>query len=276
MRVYRYVRMLRLLKRYKFQYHSLANTKIATLVSGETVVMSSYPGALSSQDEFYLIGGRNENLVVAATPLDTNQYSSSIPKDQVLNTAKAMAANRLAIDAQSWIRIMILEKEGSLMPHQWIVYQARSGKLWLMEQLFRGTRYVDYTKEFVEKGFLLYLGKAYFSDGRGPFRRIKINQTYNLTKNITMVEDVRKFMRGYNLDNETMNRTDILSPVGVIDTKIVLVDANGLESLEATSGPIEVVRNHNFVWSKIFPNIQHIGHPDLFNFQSVTPLWVWK
>lgn len=58
--------MLRLLKRYTFGYHVLPKT--AAPVPGRSIVMSSYPGALSSHDEFYLIQGENGELIVTGTP----------------------------------------------------------------------------------------------------------------------------------------------------------------------------------------------------------------
>lgn len=51
--------------------------------------MSSYPGALSSHDEFYLIQGENRELIVAGTPLTiTNRslWNFMNAKDQVSET----------------------------------------------------------------------------------------------------------------------------------------------------------------------------------------------
>lgn len=58
--------MLRLLKKYTFGYHVLPKT--SATVPGRSIIMSSYPGALSSHDEFYLIQGQNHELIVAGTP----------------------------------------------------------------------------------------------------------------------------------------------------------------------------------------------------------------
>lgn len=61
--------MLRLLKKYTFGYHMLPVTKTAALIPSRSIMMSSYPGALSSRDEFYLINGENRELVVTGTSL---------------------------------------------------------------------------------------------------------------------------------------------------------------------------------------------------------------
>lgn len=78
--------MLRLLKRYTFGYHVLPATKTSAIIPSRSIVMSSYPGALSSKDEFYLMQGENRELVVTGTSLlATNQSEWSFlrPKDHV-------------------------------------------------------------------------------------------------------------------------------------------------------------------------------------------------
>lgn len=65
--------MLRLLKKYTFGYHVLPKTSAP--VPSRSIIMSSYPGALSSQDEFYLIQGENRELIIAGTPLTVTNRS---------------------------------------------------------------------------------------------------------------------------------------------------------------------------------------------------------
>lgn len=65
--------MLRLLKKYTFGYHVLPNSKTVASVPGRSIVMSSYPGALSSPDEFYLVQGQNRELIIAGTPLTVTE-----------------------------------------------------------------------------------------------------------------------------------------------------------------------------------------------------------
>jgi len=84
---FRYVKMLRLIKKYTFGYHILSKT-IAP-VPGRTIIMSSYPGALSSHDEFYLIQDQNHELIVAGTPLavaNNSLWNFMNTKDQVSET----------------------------------------------------------------------------------------------------------------------------------------------------------------------------------------------
>jgi hypothetical protein len=44
-------------------------------VPGHSVVMTSYPGALSSQDETYIVTGENTELILAGTPLVIDNHS---------------------------------------------------------------------------------------------------------------------------------------------------------------------------------------------------------
>jgi hypothetical protein len=51
--------MLRVLKRYQLGYHYTSQTD-SYLVPGQITTFSSYPGAIHSQDDFYLVAGRPE------------------------------------------------------------------------------------------------------------------------------------------------------------------------------------------------------------------------
>lgn len=78
--------MLRLLKKYTFGYHVLPTTKADALIPGRSIVLSSYPGALSSRDEFYLINGENHEMIITGTSLlatNQNEWSLLYPKDHV-------------------------------------------------------------------------------------------------------------------------------------------------------------------------------------------------
>ena len=66
--------MLRLIKRYKFAYR-VSPDKNSPNVPGQSIVMSSYPGALSSQDESYFVSGEHTEFVVAGTPLIVDNRS---------------------------------------------------------------------------------------------------------------------------------------------------------------------------------------------------------
>lgn len=78
--------MLRLLKRYKFGYHQ-SPARNAEPVPSTSVVMTSYPGALSSQDEFYIL---NREMIVAGIPIAVKNQTlwshMTTQEHQVLST----------------------------------------------------------------------------------------------------------------------------------------------------------------------------------------------
>lgn len=309
-----YAKMLRLLKRYKFNYHVLPVAKTAApRIPSRSVVMSSYPGALSSFDEFYLVTAENRELVLAGTPLSMTAHSSwdvVNPEDQVMSPIRIMAANRLATDARSWSRILAFHNSGTSM-RQWIVLEPRISNVWFVEQLASITHAADYSKEFFETGVLLCTGLPHFQEikeAAGPFNEEDLLTRHHLMRlqeNVTTMEHVRKFMRGYSQEESTFESYDQNStqnstqnpiqnsshiqtyrgdlegeqslPIGIIDTKILAVDTTGIETLEATCGPSKSGHQDSsiFEWSKTFPNVSHMGQPDSFNFGSVTPLWIW-
>ncbi|CAK9823095.1 Putative phospholipase B-like lamina ancestor [Anthophora retusa] len=295
-----YTQMLRLLKKYTFNYHVLPVTKIAAPTPGRSIVMSSYPGALSSRDEFYLMYGENHKLVVTGTPLlatNRSEWSFLYPEEHVMLTVRLMAANRLATNSQSWFNAMS-HQNGGASALQWISFEPRTTSILLVEQLPSITVARNYTEKFKKTGFISYVGISNFQNINDIIQPAKkdINvwktRLTRLQENITTFEQFRDMMRGCSQEDCTADtensKTDLLQeltyrgdlddvpiPYGVIDTKVLAIDVDGFENFEAVSGPATSQSRTPFTWSNSFPNISHIGHPDTFNFESVTPRWVW-
>ncbi|XP_032680547.1 putative phospholipase B-like lamina ancestor isoform X2 [Odontomachus brunneus] len=307
-----YAKMLRLLKKYTFGYHVLPTFNTVALTPGRSIVMSSYPGALSSHDEFYLIHGENRELNVAGIPLTVTHerelWNFTKVKDQVMSSVKIMAANRLATDSHTWFRVMLLQN-GNDAARQWITLEPRSRIVGLIEQLSGIIRVMDISEQFAATGAFCYTGKA-------RLREIKVELGENgtddeddddvtrdklatrLQRNITTIESFRRLLQGCS-HKDTVATTAITvtedgdqtaqilayrgdleengnaSPFGVIDAKIMLAGVDGVESFEATSGPSTLGFRKPFRWSNTFPNVSHIGQPDVFEFDNVIPLWVW-
>ncbi|XP_036149336.1 putative phospholipase B-like lamina ancestor [Monomorium pharaonis] len=301
-----YAKMLRLLKRYTFGYHVLPVSKNSASVPGGSIVMSSYPGALSSHDEFYLIQGENRELIVAGTPLTVSNrslWNFMSEKDQVMSSARVMAANRLAMNEQSWSRSMSLQN-GADVARLWVTLEPRDGIVCLVEQLPGLIRPTDISKKIINSDVLWAISETQLSEINVAIGENEVeeeeekkeeddDETKNelvtrLQSNITTAKNFRKLMQDYSHEkfiNEDEDQSRILTkrgnrekidlPFGIIDTKTVLANADGVESFEAISGPIVLDSTQPFQWSTTFPNVSHIGQPDIFNFDSVTPLWVW-
>lgn len=213
-------------------------------------------------------------------------------------TVRLMAANRLATNGQSWFNTMS-HQNGGANARQWISFEPRSTTMLLVEQLPSVSVAMNYTEEFKKTGFISYVGISNFQNINDIVQPAKTDiNVWNdslarLQDNITTYEQFREMMRGCsqedctvdeqnskaNLLQELTYRGDLEDdPIsyGIIDTKILAIDVDGFESFEATSGPAASQSRPPFTWSKIFPNISHIGHPDTFDFESVNPRWVWS
>lgn len=294
-----YNKMLRLLKKYTFGYHVLTTPKFAPMVPSRSIIMSSYPGALSSHDEFYLLRGENRDLVITGVPLtQTNGVPGNLLnlKEKVMPSVKVMAVNRLSSDGRSWSRLAAYQNNDATAM-QWITFEPRTSNTWLVEQQFGITQSFDYTEDFQKSSFIFSIGTSQLQELKNTVnvREDEIIARLckfvgNIQQNITTLEEFRRVMRGYsqedlstdqNSDIELLQklsyRGDLESvpvPFGVIDSKIIAADPEILEA-ELSSGPCGSICRNSFKWSDSFPNISHIGHPDNFDFKSVIPVWVW-
>lgn len=212
-------------------------------------------------------------------------------------TARLMATNRLATNSQSWFNTMS-HQNGGASALQWISFEPRSMTVLLIEQLASLTVAMNYTEQFKKTGFISYVGISNFQKIKNIVRPAKKDMNLlktrlmHLQENITTFEQLQNVMRGCSQDGCTTEKQnsktdqlqeltyrgdleDVPIPYGVIDTKILATSVYGLENFEAISGPPTSQLRTPFKWSKSFPNISHVGHPDTFEFESVTPRWVW-
>lgn len=213
-----------------------------------------------------------------------------------MSSARVMAANRLAMNGYAWSRSMSLQNSIADAARQWVTVEPRDGIVWLVEQLSGLTRTADISERFAETDMLWAIGEVDLRETNVVISEYekedddvaKSELVARLRSNITTAEHFRKLIRGYShekpaIENEdqtriSTNRGDLEKvelPFGIIDTKIVLADVDGVESFEVTSGPNIPGSTEPFRWSTTFPNVLHIGQPDVFDFDSVTPLWVW-
>ena len=212
-----------------------------------------------------------------------------------MSSVRVMAANRLAINGRSWSRNMSLQN-GADTTRQWAILEPRDNIVYLVEQLPGLIQTTNVSKQFVSTDILWVIGEVHH-----PKINMIINENKeendDMTKkeivvrqqsNITTTEHFKRLMRGYSHEKFTIkhedpvqiltNRGDLEKvdlPFGIIDTKIILADADSVKSFEVTSGPSMLDSTQPFRWSTTFPNVSHIGQPDIFDFDSVTPLWVW-
>lgn len=211
-----------------------------------------------------------------------------------MSSVKVMTANRLKTNAQHWFDSISLNENDADIRRQWITLEPRFGTIWLIEQMPGITRKRLIKKHFAATGALwstrnLYENNVTFNEiDENFYEMTKSELVARLQTNVTTMEQFRRLIRGYNHETPTTENEEqarimtyrgdlrkVAQPFGIIDAKIMLADTNGIETFEAISGPSTLGSKSFFQWSKTFPNVSHIGQPDLFNFDSVTPLWIW-
>lgn len=113
--------MLRIVKKYKFNYHFSREAK-SHVVPGSNIIFSGYPGVLASTDDFYKISGRHGHLIVAGVGIvnkNSDLWHQLDLRSNVILSARAMAANRLAYNGRSWSRVMA--KDPGTGSKQWLI-----------------------------------------------------------------------------------------------------------------------------------------------------------
>ncbi|XP_063974272.1 putative phospholipase B-like lamina ancestor [Diachasmimorpha longicaudata] len=326
-----YQKMLRLIKKYTFGYH-MNSAKNSARVPTRAIIASSYPGALSSQDEYYLLQGEKseDTMIIAGTPLtpfepnseDTEGEIIVAEKEEshtVMSAARIMSSNWLSSSALSWGRYLARRRAPETLskPVQWIIITPQDTSIWIIEQHPAETHAIDYTKIFTTTKSLFCNGKSVFehkqsipvssaitpsppehstppevskhlenSDGTdkkeknsvesNEIGKIKqngsISDKINSTLNSKLIEETpgAEWVMGYRGDLEK-----VAVPFGNIDTKLILIGSEGIDTFEATSGPFPGRFGEAFEWKRDFPGVTHVGQPEKFNFKPVTPSWAW-
>ncbi|XP_037078571.1 LOW QUALITY PROTEIN: putative phospholipase B-like 2, partial [Pollicipes pollicipes] len=138
-----YQSMLRIQKRYVFGYGQTGGADKAA-IAGRVSSFSSYPGTITSQDDFYVL---SSGLVTRRTTIGNNNndlWHFIKPEGQVLEWVRAAVANNLATDGQEWTSTFSRYNSGTYN-NQWMVVDykrfkrgdtsLRPGVLWVLEQI---------------------------------------------------------------------------------------------------------------------------------------------
>ncbi|XP_022203029.2 putative phospholipase B-like 2 [Nilaparvata lugens] len=166
-----YADMLRILKKYKLNYATSGSDP--TLVPGREISMSSYPGAVLSTDDYYIVA--SSGIAVMET---TNQvynaslFKGSTPQGLVLESIRTMVANRLAVDGKSWHETFKKYNSGTYN-NQWMVLDYNTfvpgtklgpGVLWVGEQMPNFYHFEDVTEVMVRNGYWASYNVPYFKE----------------------------------------------------------------------------------------------------------------
>lgn len=171
--------MSRIVKRYNFNYH-LTGSRLEQVVPGNVVTFTSYPGVISSLDDFYIVDSMEKvikhRLTVTGTPLNifnNNVWKKLNFEEQVFTSVRVMVANRLATSGRIWSRIFSHHVSGT-NNKQWVVLNMhklnaikRNGKidglLWVIEQIPGLIIAADMSETFSKNSLWTSFGDAYFN-----------------------------------------------------------------------------------------------------------------
>lgn len=140
-------------------------------VSANKISFSSYPGCISSTDDYYLM---DSGLAITETTLSIprrQQYPSS---QSIPDFIRIMAANRLSSTAEDWVRNMVDSATGTYSS-QWMVmdykkFQAGQelpdGAFYVLEQVPATSHYEDMSGRLRDQHFWASYDRAYFDDVR--------------------------------------------------------------------------------------------------------------
>ncbi|CAK0894687.1 unnamed protein product [Prorocentrum cordatum] len=158
-----YSEMTRIWKVYDFPLKGVAARKIS---------FSSYPGCVSSTDDYYLM---DSGLAVTETTLQvpgTQHYDTSA--SSLPDFLRIMAANRIASSGKEWVDSMVASATGTYSS-QWLVTDygrfspgssLPEGTFYVLEQAPGISHFEDMSAHLQKEGYWASYDRAYFDDVR--------------------------------------------------------------------------------------------------------------
>jgi len=154
--------MTRIWKVYDFPLKDVAAKKIS---------FSSYPGCISSTDDYYLM---DSGLAITETTLSISTKQSYASSQKVPDFIRIMSANRLSESAEDWVRNMVDSATGTYSS-QWMVMDYKKftpgqplpdGAFYVLEQAPATSHYEDMSGHLREKKYWASFDRAYFDEVR--------------------------------------------------------------------------------------------------------------
>lgn len=138
-----YSTMIRILKKYRLQYHTSANEN-SHKVPVTDMVFTGYPGIVSSLDDFYMISGDHVRITIGGVEMTyKNETLWRVLEldNSIFLSARLMTANRLCHSGKTWARIMARHPDtGS---KQWIVADMKRFKFVNLEDVNLASNEID-------------------------------------------------------------------------------------------------------------------------------------
>lgn len=137
-----YSDMIRILKNYEFYFHR-TDAPDSPQIPGHNMTFSSYPGALHSGDDFYLISSGLATLKTTLSNDKRNLWDFVEGGEFIPEFMRSMAANRLATDCSLWINNFFWFSS-NMYSNQWMIIDYKefenfhkrnsNNLLWIYEQ----------------------------------------------------------------------------------------------------------------------------------------------
>lgn len=138
-----YQSMLRVLKKYIFPFRRTGASDPDDINPGHTVSFSSYPGLLSSGDDYYIMSSGLVSLETTIGNGNPALWKNVTATGELQEWIRTIVANRLGIDGKSWSNFFSMHNSGTYN-NQWMVVDyklfkpqkdIRQNTLWVLEQL---------------------------------------------------------------------------------------------------------------------------------------------
>ncbi|XP_066226933.1 putative phospholipase B-like 2 [Saccopteryx leptura] len=114
-----YQNMLRIVKKYRFQFQQ-GPQEGSPIAPGNNLVFSSYPGAIFSCDDFYILGSGLVTLETTIGNRNPALWKYVQPRGCVMEWVRNLVANRLAPDGGTWAQIFEKFNSGTYN-NQWMI-----------------------------------------------------------------------------------------------------------------------------------------------------------
>ncbi|CRK99634.1 CLUMA_CG012945, isoform A [Clunio marinus] len=301
-----YNSMLKIVKTYRFKFHQGPDAS-SRLVANTDITFSSYPGAITSSDDFYLASGKHSRIIISGVSLKHHESSQLLHgldlEGTVFLAARVMAANRLSHNGKFWSKVMA--RDPDIGAKQWLIIDEKRLKFLTDNSskdddnempstinnndipsdqpssptLSSNRNIIWLIDQTWQRLHAEDVTKIFINDSFGwkldgtPF--FKVIQELNglmakdnkFNSNLESVDDVAKVLK------EKAHRGD-LKAFGNIDMKIY---SSANEELLVQTGPLTSQDVQPFNWNaNNLNNYRHDEHPILWNFPSVQVQFLWN
>ncbi|XP_024131653.1 putative phospholipase B-like 2 [Oryzias melastigma] len=166
-----YQAMLRIIKKYRFAFK--ASSSGNDPLPGGTQAFSSYPGAIFSGDDFYILSSGLVTLETTIGNSNSALWKFVKPTGTVMEWLRNIIANRLATTAKEWAEIFRKYNSGTYN-NQWMIVDYNHftpGKTDIKEELFVVLEqipglvvYSDKTQELLKNGYWASFNIPYYQE----------------------------------------------------------------------------------------------------------------